>query len=957
MTKFVEKLAACSTDTLGTELRAVLPQLSASGDPDAAVRDVAALLAADQARWRAGADCLITYLSENGSERVVLELLDVLVAAPEADVLKQDNQETLLAFFRAATTGIGAGGELKRYLKWGEQVLSAVFNTAEQMQDSCDDDKAGKREIVVGVAASLLQLRNTLVEKEASTPDLKIETFIWKNMAKLATSFCPLLSEATGSDTGPGFSADEAVAAVISSVEVCLEQMLREAKASAEAAVDPAVIKFFRLYWRAFQRLLAAFAGALSCELENTVLALVNASSCLVYLTGRHGPASKAAKDSLALLDQAIDLVGTLKSNVRDSESKALVRTLFRHPTTDMIRAVGQRQSCDVVSADVEASIRWGHLLLLVAYAGPDEANACDVEDDEWSGDSAKVLECSQLFARFRECTLSHSSLDVAAVTDVFTDLLLEFFIGFDSVMELQLTLLKLTLFPHWTQRIVCWELWRELLCYCWGETLATQALEMLLEITAWEDDSGKAFVLARGVDTGILQLISFAYAEMPVALQNVCLDRVTAVIDMISSEGPGHQFNSRVAAQLNLLESLADVQFLKSYDGPRKEDWISKYLPMCFECCGTVLELMASEANAEQETVLGMVRVLDMCLLVLKGIYDSQKHRQEEIAELSGILVRMATESLSQLATLPSPTAQSLDNQAAIASSSSAVKLERAARRCARRAIESSLYLLSKLGHLLKGNRNNQCVKVMKDLLAIMEASRQQKHLLRGLDVVVSTARFLKSTLSDVQVADSDKAVVRQMFVAIFQQLLVASNASSRQRRLQLLLSVTFDGLYELLACSNVAMQRTSLNALLRGELKQLFRESVVMRRLGQADAGNAVKTAQSSAMKSLRRHQAALYKAFREMFPEEPELFEKSDAGSENNATVATKRSASGADTLPQKRHKLTHFVSLCREIEASISSLGDDETATNLFTSKELEDATAVLRQLLSKTIALP
>ncbi|KAE9129578.1 hypothetical protein PF010_g4143 [Phytophthora fragariae] len=934
MTEVVRRLADCSDAVaVAAELRAALPDLANAQDVPAVVSDVVAFLTTEGERRTAATQTLISEISEDSPPSDVhLELLDALLlwATQKTVEVNHEILEILQQYFEVATGRLGDGGDVRRWIKWGDQVLTLVLKKAAPMDLEVEDHTGRRRNYVVELAVLLLQLRNKVEGGDDATPDLKTATFVWKNLAKLATTFGPTLAGA-------------ASAAAVS-VE-SIGQLLRALDAQNNGAPD---LKFLKLYWRAFQRLTAAFASRLDCELENCILAVVNVASSLIYAV-RHSQApatSKAGQELRAMLNQAMDITDNLVGNADGA-------------LTDQ----GQRQPSDAANIDTENSIRWGHLLVLTTFAGATGNGSLSSTDVEIPYDDGnRAVEVSQLFARYRECALGDSISRSIEGTELFTDAILGYFLSFESVVEMQLSLLKQTLYPDWVQRTLCWEVWRELLCFCWDEALAMQALQMLLDVTQWEDDSDKALVLSDGVEKEILQLVAFVYPDMPVALKDVCMDQVTAVIDVISSEGPGHQFNLRVASQLHLLEKLAGVRFLKEYDGPMKDEWIAKYLPMCFECCGTVLELLAAEgkaASAKRENILGMLRVLDMCLLLLRGVFDDNEPRQDDIAELSIILVRMSTEALSQLAQQSKQVggSQSVGNiQPASKCSSSVVKLEQAKSRCIGRAVETSLYLLSKLGAVLKSNKNNQCVQVMKDLLAIIDNSAQ----FGGIrDTLLITARFVGTSLFDMQVAEGDMAVVWQLLLALFQKLFGATrNPHHPNTRLNLLLSVCLDALYELLAHSNIAdLPGAPLKALLAGDLKQAFRETALLRKLSPEQVANALETAQASTLQALQRARSASYRIFRDRFPDEPAgLYAETEESSEDASAASNKRPADDSKSLPQKRHKLTHFVALCREIESSLSSIENDETAANILSGTELEDATAVLHRLLAKTITL-
>ncbi|RLN91473.1 hypothetical protein BBJ28_00024434 [Nothophytophthora sp. Chile5] len=996
-------LEACGDSAAAcVELRALLLELQP------AERSVASQAAVASLGVRLAAVTLEFLAETDDADAAQLELLDLLVGRAAHELQAPANaeqttqlQQTLVTAFQLAIAELGAPGrattDRMRWLQWSEHVLHALFasesrDEALQPQDEGEEgDRREGRRWIVSIASGLLRLRDALEEQAEAAgepPDLKLMTLAFKvNLSKMATAFGHTLVLASSSDAvnkqqqqdadereTDSFSVDGMLSAVVVSMERSAGRLLRAMTGQAtdaSAMLSTGGLKLLRLYLRAFERQLVAFANALTCELESSVLALVNVTATLLFALSRNHPrdSSKADHDVRLMLNQTLELAEKLTETTNGKEGKQARRfilTLLWHPTDDMLRAVGQRQPAGIDNKDVDSTIRWGHLLVVTAFSGSGGGGAATeegAEHEEADDDANRAFVVSQLLTRYRECTLSNAFGRSNAATELFQELLLGALVTFESVAELQLLLLKQTLHPDWAQRTLCWEIWRELLCYCWDEALAVQALETLLAVAQWEDDTDAAFVLARGVDDEILQLIAAVYAEMPVGLKGVCMDQATAVIDAICSEGPSHQFTLRMASQLHLLEKLAAAQFLKEYDGAEKEAWIATHLPMCFECCGTVLQLLTSQSSApdtQAGDTQGMIRVLDVCLLVLKGVYDDNEPREADVAELSRILVPMVTEAFSQLvkprALLPDgPRSTGGSRQPATQPTSRSAKLEREAARCVARARETCLYLLTRLGPVVKSNSSNQCVQAMKDVLTLVNQPQLRDQLHDASGTLVTVALFVKTTLFDIQVADGDMAVVWQLLLALFQKLFAASRDAKQQGpRPSLLLSACFDALYELLAHSNVAGHpQAPLPLLLGGGFQAPFVQHVSTRRMGPAEARKAVQTAQTRTRQRLRQTRSVRSRAFRERFPEEP-VDEQAEAEEAPDVPEAAVGPSSDADTLPSKRRKLDHVVALCREMESSIASLGSAEAAS-LLDGEELDAAAAVLRQLLAKSAA--
>ncbi|KAG6579818.1 uncharacterized protein IUM83_11500 [Phytophthora cinnamomi] len=167
MTEVTRRLASCSdAAAVAAELRVALPDLASSQDRQAAVGDVVAFLTAVAERWTAATRTLISEISGDTSGcDVHLELLDALLAwaAQESVEVNPDILEILHQYFQVATRRLGDGGDTRRWLKWGDQVLAVVHKNAALMETQ-----------------GALELRNKIEGGDGATPDLKTATFVWK---------------------------------------------------------------------------------------------------------------------------------------------------------------------------------------------------------------------------------------------------------------------------------------------------------------------------------------------------------------------------------------------------------------------------------------------------------------------------------------------------------------------------------------------------------------------------------------------------------------------------------------------------------------------------------------------------------------------------------------------------------------------------------------------------------
>ncbi|GMF24530.1 unnamed protein product [Phytophthora fragariaefolia] len=192
MAEAARRLAACSdAGAIAAELRAILPGLSDAQDRRAAVDDVVAVLVAERELCAAATQTLFSEISGDLSAREVhLELLDAVLGWATQEAVEQGHWvlEILQQYFQVATRRLGDGGDVRRWLKWGDQVLEVVHKnaalletwetqrTGEGVEKSC----AAWRNCVVALASSLLQLSSKVEGGEGATPDLKTVTFVWK---------------------------------------------------------------------------------------------------------------------------------------------------------------------------------------------------------------------------------------------------------------------------------------------------------------------------------------------------------------------------------------------------------------------------------------------------------------------------------------------------------------------------------------------------------------------------------------------------------------------------------------------------------------------------------------------------------------------------------------------------------------------------------------------------------
>lgn len=662
-----------------------------------------------------------------------------------------------------------------------------------------------------------------------------------------------------------------------------------------------------------------------------------------------------------------------------NASTKEQVRVLLWHSDDEMVRAIRQRREMTEGQANgngnvqhTEASILCGHLLVVAAFGSTDE-NILPAEDPNEEIGGAKILAAAAMLLQRYQNYASYASVqDLRDPNELFLDFLMGLLLKVDDLEELQLFLIKQAFHPDPSRRFVIWEVWKEFMCYGWDEGRACAVLGMLLDFGQWEGTTAK--IMADGAQSDVYALIAFLYPDMPDSLKRCCIDQATHVIDAICSEGPDHKFTLQTASQLNLLERLSSVSFLKNYDHPEKEEWIAKYLPMCFECCGTVLDLLNSTSDTKPSEKRPMMRILDVCLLAVKAIFDDDDTRESDFEELCRLLVPMNAEILTQLGKSKGSARVSAAASNSMTSSYRSrttptivdIKLDRETDRTLLRVLETCTHLLGRLGTAFKRNQSNQFVLALKDMSQLLEQAPPQ-HESSG--VAASIAWFAKNALYDVQVAEGDMEVVWQLFTRLFRNLSSPATAAAGGGKtiLSPRLSTTFDAFYQFVAHSNVASHQSSganrhLQKMLHENVKELFKEFLSLKKISREEAGVACSSAiMTSAYRAQtkRQHQRLLS----ERFPEE----EGGRNGSSNSLAKRgydalmddaphsgeTSAQESNDGGRSRKRQKVETLASMCKRMQEVCAAAHASHRAFDAVSEKELDEAAHILQQLLART----
>ncbi|KAF1780566.1 Armadillo-type fold [Phytophthora cactorum] len=204
--------------------------------------------------------------------------------------------------------------------------------------------------------------------------------------------------------------------------------------------------------------------------------------------------------------------------------------------------------------------------------------------------------------------------------------------------------------------------LWQELLCHRWDEVAASLALELLLRYSAGD----RLHVYAPSCCTEKVLPGPSGYTRQHVRRRR--------------TDDPVHRTNATAIGATR-----APGAFLDDSDDLDIMQWLCEYFPECCECCGVVIQLLSEQSDDEKaENDIGMIRLLDMCLLVIKAGLDYFETKRDDVCAL---LKYSLLRSLRHCLTLP--------------------------------VVMQALYLLTRIVAVIEGDECHALVKIFEKLLA----------------------------------------------------------------------------------------------------------------------------------------------------------------------------------------------------------------------------------------------
>lgn len=699
------------------------------------------------------------------------------------------------------------------------------------------------------------------------------------------------------------------------------------------------------------------------------MLATVNVASTLLEMivvrpatTARRLP-PKLAQEIRTLFELILAIPGRMASDAAESDKSTLAKSgwtimqsLLWFPADDFVRAINERRQgesnspIDGSDAASEIAIRWAHWCFLVEFVAADPT-ATAFED----GIHAAVELITKLLDRYQDCGVVSSATVIEKMESISIESMLVVLLRIPKFERLQLALLNFVAHPLIDQRHLCWAVWKELVCYCWDEETALLALNSLLDLAESSFDDGQR--PNERVVEQICRLVAFMYPTLPLKLKTLCLTRVTSNIETICGEGPLHGYSSKVSSRLTLFHHLAMAGMLHEYDGSEKEQWIAAQLPMGLECCGTLINMVERDISTiDANELAGAMRVLETCLLVLKVVYDDNVGHEDaaELAELTRIVLPVVVEILSLLTKIVlRPTQASGAKRVRTGTPAKINKVEEESG--ITRVLGTCLYLLDKFAARLKRNRDNMCVKAMKNLLTLAGNGRSGRsetdiHQQARTALVVS---FVKTALYDVQVAPSDVELVSELFTALFQRL----GTNEKGTASSLLSWQIIDAIYGILAYSNVAEALKITPMLPASNTIKDLQELAMLHKQFDHDA-DALREAVASLMTIPETRQArADYVATLGAMPDKQPghvSSTMSPSGVEEGVGAGATQIEPGTSSTggsmggKTKRQKLEHLVARCQQV---IENCG--ATAENV-TDQELDNATRILEHIIAKTL---
>ncbi|TMW61051.1 hypothetical protein Poli38472_014512 [Pythium oligandrum] len=783
MTAMATRLAACGDDM--EALAAEISRMVEEGE------EAHALVQAfpSETPWTRVATALATTSAKD-------EVIDALLARVQEDTQDESlegMQEMTEALLRSCVDALSTSTEhVKTLLKRGETVMQLVFQHARRLNtqketaegEQTEDTSQEKTPWLLEIVRLLFRLHQ---EGETSQRDGRVVTF---NLTKMSTMHAQDFRQSLQDDPMIGSQSDSVLPKLFEALLHRVAQSAQTLRSGFRLTNDSGVdgeavdehlmleLKLLRVWFRAFQGHFLCLVESLVAQVECSLGVVLDLAAALIPVIERHSPSYNQCSDdtqhdAARMLTVVLAFIETIaSSNQLQASTRSFVQTLLWQSYDKLRDLVHQARSQFVAkSEDRDASdmdLEWATVLTLGAHTA-----ICD----DWSStDSAPHLVRSELSSfplHSRAATLlsRHSdwasrvfASDYAHTRSVFVDFVLSVLHRAEDLSSLQLFLVEQTLHPSPSQRFLMWEIWRQVMCFWWDDSSALSMLRTLISFACWSGSGREQ--LAVGVREEILRLIAFLFPEMSEGLKGECLVQVSAVIETICSDGPGHEWTPEIATKLDLFEMLTAAACMAEYDAADKEQWMGHYLPMAAECIGTVLELLEKASNATPAEQNGMIRVVDTCLLVVKAVLDDNEAGESGLDELTVMLVPMCAETLTQVAKYEKESVRRLSRGGAPMHSGRQKQVAAVESKSFERILQSCLYVLTRLSPVVKQNHRNQCVQALKDLLEILTC----RHDATGNAMTIAV--FMKHALSDVQVASVDQDVAWQLFSRVFHRL-----------------------------------------------------------------------------------------------------------------------------------------------------------------------------------------
>nr|CCA23671.1 conserved hypothetical protein [Albugo laibachii Nc14]CCA25332.1 conserved hypothetical protein [Albugo laibachii Nc14] len=321
---------------------------------------------------------------------------------------------------------------------------------------------------------------------------------------------------------------------------------------------------------------------------------------------------------------------------------------------------------------------------------------------------------------------------------------------------QFQIELFRCTLDNCLEMRQFSWLLWEQLLS-AWESNYSSKMIAFLISLATsapWQASTRRADENELTGSIFVQRMQELVISLMNVtASSTVCLQITERVINHICKLGPQHEFSVEIAYQLQFMEKFVMCNCLSFVIAKEKDEWITKYLPICLECVGALLDLTTGLQPVPHWP--GILRVLDISTLVLLAV-TLERNDDELASTISPLcleILKVLADCVKEEKRLQNhPKSKRVGFQLSVDFSRPYSSSQRLLRTC--------LSIIARSKSTIQCNQNSNFVRLLAYIHALLT--------LGNAKLSISIAIFLQKACADVQVDEKDLTIVNQLIGSV---------------------------------------------------------------------------------------------------------------------------------------------------------------------------------------------